>query len=573
MKFYTFLISEYLPNGYDPACLYDEIQANALISPMTTGYREVDNGTNIQIHFTKILSNAEIDVLSNILKDHSLTAPIESDFVLPIGILETGTGNLITIPDETTVMVGTDLSQVLTNKTIDASKNTILNLTDLSIANNAEINATKIHDGSVSNTEFGYLDGLNDNVQTQLNAKVDESINIIAGNALSGGGSLNSDVTINLDIPNLTEDLSPNGYIVFYDNASTEYKKALIDNLPSSGGGSGNGDPIVIDVYDNTGNQTTTSATGTTLNIDTIRKNTGQFSLSNDVITINESGTYSIHYRISTRILSGGNRSISSGWLQIDTGSGFATVDGSMVYMYNRTSTMSENTGSATVILDLFSGNSLRLQFNRVAGTDSIQTIQDSSGITISKINSSVVGPQGPAGSGSTINVELNNSVISGSPFEVLNFIGAESVVQNGADPTQVDITLSNSNNQSIFGSEFQEVSDESNDSTTSSTYQQKIRMTTSLLPTGKYRVGWFWEWNVSNSSADAEFRVQLNDTTDITNTVIESQDSVNYHPHSGFYYLDNVSGVQNIDIDYRINSGNGTITIRKARLEIWRIS
>lgn len=34
------------------------------------------------------------------------------------------------------------------------------------------LNADLIHDGSVSNAEFGYLNGVNDNIQTQLNAKV-----------------------------------------------------------------------------------------------------------------------------------------------------------------------------------------------------------------------------------------------------------------------------------------------------------------------------------------------------------------------------------------------------------------
>jgi len=34
----------------------------------------------------------------------------------------------------------------------------------------AAIDATKIHDGSVSNTEFGYLNGVTSNIQDQINA-------------------------------------------------------------------------------------------------------------------------------------------------------------------------------------------------------------------------------------------------------------------------------------------------------------------------------------------------------------------------------------------------------------------
>jgi hypothetical protein len=35
----------------------------------------------------------------------------------------------------------------------------------------AAIDATKIHDGSISNTEFGYLNGVTSAIQTQINSK------------------------------------------------------------------------------------------------------------------------------------------------------------------------------------------------------------------------------------------------------------------------------------------------------------------------------------------------------------------------------------------------------------------
>ncbi len=44
-------------------------------------------------------------------------------------------------------------------------------ITNAKVATSAAIAATKIHDGSVSNTEFGFLDGVTSAIQTQLNAK------------------------------------------------------------------------------------------------------------------------------------------------------------------------------------------------------------------------------------------------------------------------------------------------------------------------------------------------------------------------------------------------------------------
>jgi hypothetical protein len=60
-------------------------------------------------------------------------------------------------------------TDTLTNKTIDASSNTISNIGDSQLTTG--IDAAKISSGSVSNTEFDYLDGVTSSVQTQLDNK------------------------------------------------------------------------------------------------------------------------------------------------------------------------------------------------------------------------------------------------------------------------------------------------------------------------------------------------------------------------------------------------------------------
>jgi hypothetical protein len=42
----------------------------------------------------------------------------------------------------------------------------------------AAIDATKIHDGTISNTEFGYLNNVSSNIQTQLDAKLVKANNL-----------------------------------------------------------------------------------------------------------------------------------------------------------------------------------------------------------------------------------------------------------------------------------------------------------------------------------------------------------------------------------------------------------
>ena len=57
-----------------------------------------------------------------------------------------------------------------TNKTFnaDGTGNSITNIENADIKSGAAIDAAKIHNGSVSNTEFGYLDGVSSAIQTQL---------------------------------------------------------------------------------------------------------------------------------------------------------------------------------------------------------------------------------------------------------------------------------------------------------------------------------------------------------------------------------------------------------------------
>ena len=64
-----------------------------------------------------------------------------------------------------------DTTETLTNKTISGSSNTITNIGNSSIGTG--IDATKIADGTISNTEFQYLNNVSSNIQTQLNNKIE----------------------------------------------------------------------------------------------------------------------------------------------------------------------------------------------------------------------------------------------------------------------------------------------------------------------------------------------------------------------------------------------------------------
>ncbi len=80
--------------------------------------------------------------------------------------------------------------QAFTNKTINADSNTITNIENADIKALAGIDATKIGDGSISNTEFQFLNNVASNIQTQFGGKQDS----ITGAATTITGP---DLTIN----------------------------------------------------------------------------------------------------------------------------------------------------------------------------------------------------------------------------------------------------------------------------------------------------------------------------------------------------------------------------------------
>jgi hypothetical protein len=66
----------------------------------------------------------------------------------------------------------------LAANSVNSSKIVDDSIVNADINSSAAIDATKIHDGTISNTEFGYLNGVTSAIQTQLNGKLTASNNL-----------------------------------------------------------------------------------------------------------------------------------------------------------------------------------------------------------------------------------------------------------------------------------------------------------------------------------------------------------------------------------------------------------
>lgn len=113
-------------------------------------------------------------------------------------------------------------------------------------------------------------------------------------------------------------------------------------------------------------------------------------------------------------------------------------------------------------------------------------------------------------------------------------------------------------------GKIYGEVSSDGQSSTTSSAFEQKLRLTTPSIPAGKYRIEWYFEIASNAGNVEVEAKVEADDTYVFANP--KAIDLL--VPCGGFRYVDVEDGVHTIDLDWRVSSGNGTAYIRYARLE-----
>ena len=121
------------------------------------------------------------------------------------------------------------------------------------------------------------------------------------------------------------------------------------------------------------------------------------------------------------------------------------------------------------------------------------------------------------------------------------------------------------------FGSDYQFENDESESATTSTTFQNKLTLTTPSIPAGNYKITAHAE--ITNDSGDKPVVVQIVLDGSLTNDFFYAPKFEDeYLPFQSFASTALIAGVHDIDIDFAATSEGGTAKIRRARLEIFRV-
>lgn len=119
---------------------------------------------------------------------------------------------------------------------------------------------------------------------------------------------------------------------------------------------------------------------------------------------------------------------------------------------------------------------------------------------------------------------------------------------------------------------DFLYAADEGVTSTTSATYQTKVTLTTGAL-TGTYRVAFYAGLSSGTPNRDMECRLyNVTDAVELDSNYVNASASGVYRLTTGFAYVAFTGAAKSFSIQWRSPAG-ATISIRRARIEFWRVS
>lgn len=123
-----------------------------------------------------------------------------------------------------------------------------------------------------------------------------------------------------------------------------------------------------------------------------------------------------------------------------------------------------------------------------------------------------------------------------------------------------------------LFGSEYQFEFDDTESTTTSTTFQNKLTLTTPVIPAGMYRGEITFE--VTNDSGDKPVVTQVTlDGTPFNESFYAPKFADEYIVKTTFSNQALITGVHVLEVNFRATSEGGTAKIRNTRAEVFRVT
>lgn len=174
----------------------------------------------------------------------------------------------------------------------------------------------------------------------------------------------------------------------------------------------------------------------------------------------------------------------------------------------------------------------------------------------------------------SSLTIKDEGVNVANTPHTEIDFVGGVTATDGGSGVATVTIP--------VFGTEFQKSESLTVSTTTSTTFQNKITLTTPSIPAGEYRVGFHYSWN--HNATDTDFEAQFLEDASPMGEIHkqEPKDSggtfgttgtSQRHVASKVFYPTLTLGVHTFELDYRTDSAGDESSIWDAVIEIWRVS
>jgi len=163
-------------------------------------------------------------------------------------------------------------------------------------------------------------------------------------------------------------------------------------------------------------------------------------------------------------------------------------------------------------------------------------------------------------GEGTLAKAKVGNNL----PFKTIK-AGTNVTVTNNANDVEIAATIGG-----VFGTEYETFVDATVHAELGTVYVQAVKFTTSSLPAGDYKISWSCSFSSGVFNKQAKFRVQLDDSVDLTESFPTTLDFVN---QSGFSRRTLTAATHDIDIDIARVDNGATGIITNITLEIYRVT
>ena len=369
---YNYSLTSDFSSGINVDNLTNEIDESS-ISEELSYITIIGSANQVRIFFVDALSGADQITLNNVVAAHDSTPSVEESeeitTILTKNIVASGATGGVNLEDfnfNHNVVKPIGETGAIQNMIIDADLNTILNIDNDEIKAGAAIDASKIANGLVNNTEFQRLNGIGSalvgisDTQTLTNKTISNANNTIGANELRTTGA---SVVIDTAAPPTI------GELLVASSATTA-------NWQTYG---------KFDAYNTATQALSTTAAWTAINLD-VQRFTPDSDFSHTIgtsdVTINTNGRYLIIGHVSTSNIGSGNRTNS----QIRLALNGSQINGTIGIMYNRNDLQGSNSTTVSCIIDLVSTDAIRIEGQRLSGSGDPTTIANACNLIIMRI-------------------------------------------------------------------------------------------------------------------------------------------------------------------------------------------